>query len=207
MAKVKICGITNLNDAQAAIDAGADALGFNFYDGSSRYIAPAAAGGIVRELSGAILKVGVFVNASIDRVIDTASVASLEAVQLHGDETTAYVDVLRSRSSLKIIKAFRVSNGFIPEDTLGYNAGILLDGFTADARGGTGQAFDWEIATLVRSVVGRLWLAGGLSPENVRAAILEVSPYAVDACSSLESGPGIKDHERVRKFIIEAKAV
>ncbi len=208
MTKVKICGITNLGDAQFAIDAGADALGFNFYKGSPRYIAPAATSEITRRLPDEISKIGVFVNESIDEIVDIASATSLNAVQLHGDESTAYVVELRERFDLEIIKAFRVSGDFIPEVALDYKLeGILLDGFSANARGGTGEQFDWEIAKRVSMLVGKLWLAGGLSPDNVRTAVAEVAPFAVDACSSLESRPGVKDHEKLRNFIKEAKAV
>jgi phosphoribosylanthranilate isomerase len=206
MTRVKICGITSLGDAQVALDAGADALGFNFYERSPRYITPAAAREITQQLPDTIAKIGVFVNESIDEVVDIASASSLTAAQLHGDESTSYVERLRACCDLEIIKAFRVSRSFIPEMTLEYSVeGILLDGFAANARGGTGETFDWEIAKRVSMLVGRLWLAGGLSPENVRAAIVEVKPFAVVACSSLESSPAVKDHARLRNFIKEAK--
>jgi len=208
MAKVKICGITNLDDALAAIDAGADALGFNFFEQSPRHIAPDTAREIIRELPDGISKIGVFVNKGVDSVIDIASTVSLDAIQLHGDEPSDYVDDLIDRCSFEVIKAFRVADGFVAEETTGYKVeGILLDGFAVNARGGTGATFDWEVAKRVRALVSRLWLAGGLSPDNVRAAILDVKPYGVDACSSLESGPGVKDHEKLRNFITEAKAV
>lgn len=208
MTKVKICGITNRDDALEAIDAGADALGFNFYYRSPRYVAPSAAREIIEVLPEGIAKIGVFVNESIDEVIDISSIASLDAIQLHGDEPTAFVGELKERCGLDVIKAFRVTEGFVSDATIDYDVeGVLLDGFATNARGGTGATFDWVIAKRVRSLVQQLWLAGGLSPENVRAAILEVNPYAVDACSSLESRPGIKDHEKLRDFIKEAKAV
>src|SRR5688572_22070558 len=191
MVKVKICGITNRDDALAAIDAGADALGFNFYDQSPRYVAPVAAQEIIGQLPDGIAMVGVFVNKSVDEITDISSIASLTSIQLHGDESMEFVDELRELCSLEVIKAFRVGKGFVAEEAAGYDVkGVLLDGFAANTRGGTGETFDWEIAKRVRSLIGRLWLAGGLSPENVRSAILEVNPYAVDACSSLESRPG-----------------
>lgn len=201
---VKICGITNLEDALAAVEAGADALGFNFYRRSPRYIAPEEARRIVSELPEALMTVGVFVNedepAKVARVADDVG---LTAVQLHGDESPQYCRALRGRF---VIKAVRARGDFEPESVCSYEAdAILLDAFSEKERGGTGRVVDWGVARRVRELVPRLFLAGGLAPENVAAAIDAVGPYAVDACSLLESAPGRKDQLRVRAFVAAAR--
>ncbi len=206
MTKVKICGITNPDDARRAVDYGADLLGFNFYANSPRFISAEAASAIIRLLPGAIINVGVFVNEQIEAIVATVNVAGLGAVQLHGDETPDFVDELRERIDQDVIKAFRVSNSFDPEVAFGYSStDVLLDGFSLNAHGGTGRTFDWSVAKLLSPRIEKLYLAGGLSAENVRTAISEVHPYAVDACSSVESRPGIKDAEKLLRFIMEAK--
>lgn len=203
MAQVKICGITNLSDALVAVGAGAGALGFNFYPRSPRYIRPQDARRIIERLPSTLLTVGVFVNeAEPDTVALAAAEAGIRAVQLHGDESPAYCSAL---SSLYVIKALRVTEDFVPESVTEYETeAVLLDAFDPGERGGTGRTFDWEIARRVRELVPKLFLAGGLSVDNVREAIERVRPYAVDACSRLESAPGVKDAERVRSFISAA---
>lgn len=206
MVKVKICGITNLEDARLAARLGADALGFNFYEKSSRFVTPIAAAAMINELDEPIEKVGVFVNHSIDEILNIVRLASLDTVQLHGDESSRFVSDLRARCGCEIIKALRVSPDFDISDSLAYDAdGILLDSYSTGLRGGTGETFDWEVARSVWTIIPRLWLAGGLTPENVRLAVTEVRPYAVDACSSLESAPGVKNPETLERFISEAK--
>lgn len=206
MTKVKICGITNLEDALISVKFGADALGFNFFRKSPRYIAPKRAREIIDRLPQEILKVGVFVNESMEKIIETSGIAGLDAIQLHGEETPRFVSDLLKLTDRELIKAFRVFDGFRPEDTLDYDVdGVLLDGFSKSERGGTGEVFDWNIAQLVSTLTGQLYLAGGLSAENVRSAISKVRPYAVDACSSIESAPGKKNPENLRRFIAEAK--
>jgi phosphoribosylanthranilate isomerase len=203
---VKICGITNHDDALASVDAGADALGFNFFARSPRYISPAVAGEISSLLGGGVYKVGVFVNESIDTIVSIAATSGIDAVQLHGDEAPAFVDMLKLRTQCDVIKALRVSRDFeAPGVELFNSDGVLLDGFSVNAFGGTGETFDWEIARQVGTRVERLWLAGGLTAANVAVAVRVVGPYGVDACSSLESEPGIKDSAKVREFIKEAK--
>jgi phosphoribosylanthranilate isomerase len=204
MVFVKICGITNLEDALAALSAGADALGFNFYRRSSRCIAPAAARRIIEALPSEAFPVGVFVNESgpeeVERIADEAGI---RAVQLHGDETPAYCRALKDRF---VIKALRVSRDFEPESVLEYETNaILLDAFDRDARGGTGRVIDWQLARRTRELVPKLFLAGGLAIENVTEAIAAVRPYAVDACSGLECAPGRKDALRVQAFVKAAK--
>jgi phosphoribosylanthranilate isomerase len=204
MVFVKVCGITNLEDALAALSAGADALGFNFYRRSSRFIAPADARRIIEALPSAVLCVGVFVNESgPEEVLRIAEESGVGAVQLHGDETPAYCRALKDRF---VIKALRVSDDFAPESALAYPAdAILLDAFDRQARGGTGRVFDWRVARRTRELVPKLFLAGGLTVLNVTEAIAAVRPFAVDACSGLEHAPGLKDHSRVQAFIKAAK--
>ena len=201
---VKICGITNLSDALAAVEAGADALGFNFYRRSPRYVAPEEARRIVGELPEEVMKVGVFVNeVGPERVARVADEVGLTAVQLHGDESSEYCRALRGRF---VIKAVRARSDFEPGSVSAYEAdAILLDAFSADERGGTGRVVDWGLARRVRELVPRLFLAGGLAPENVSAAVEAVAPFAVDACSLLESAPGRKDPQRVRAFVAAAR--
>jgi phosphoribosylanthranilate isomerase len=200
MVHVKICGITNLDDALASVGAGAFALGFNFYRQSPRYIEPAAARAIIEELPVSLLSVGVFVNLrDSEEVRRLAGEAGVKAVQLHGDESPAYCQELKD---LFVIKALRVSTDFQPEDAARYETeSILLDGFSPIVFGGAGQSFDWSIAARTRSLVPKLFLAGGLNETNVASAIEAVQPYAVDACSGLESAPGRKDMAKVRAFI------
>ena len=204
MTVIKICGITNLNDAHAAVAAGADALGFNFYKLSPRYIAPESAREIINTLPTTILTVGVFVNeSSPDAVRNIADQAGVKAVQLHGDESPDYCRALNS-----VIKTFSVSNNFDLKQLESYEVdAIMLDTKHDRLRGGTGRVFDWTIAQQVSQLVPKLYLAGGLSPENVSEAIEMVQPYAVDACSSLEDKPGIKNHVRMRVFVDKARSV
>jgi phosphoribosylanthranilate isomerase len=185
---VKICGITRPEDAEAAIFAGADAVGFNFCEKSPRYLQPDRAAAI--ETLNA-LRVGVFVNASPAEVAAVARAARLDIVQLHGDEDP------QDFAPLRVWKAHRVSPGW----TLPFEPGteaIVLDGPAP----GTGTTFDWSVAAQVHV---RFLLAGGLDAENVAEAIRMAKPWGVDACSRLESAPGVKDHEKVARFIRAAR--
>ena len=203
MVRIKICGITTLEDAMASVEAGADALGFNFYPKSPRYIEPAEARRIIEQLPAAVLNVGVFVNEEVEEVQRIAAEVGLGAVQLHGDEPAPYCRKLRD---LFVIKALRVNAEFEPEQAVAYETdAILLDGFSPHAYGGSGRKVDWAIAIQTRPLVAKLFLAGGLNVENVAAAISAVQPYAVDACSGLESAPGLKDVSKVRAFIKAAR--
>jgi len=209
MTRVKICGITSLDDARAAIDAGADMLGFNFYRPSPRFIEPPEARKIIESLPATaddepITMVGVFVNetspGSLMRIVEESGVS---AVQLHGEESIEFCQRLKLVLNGKsLIKVLRVIGRFTPTETEAYDAdAIMLDSFHSEMRGGTGHVFDWSIARSVRELVPLLFLAGGLSPANVAQAIAQVNPYAVDACSSLESSPGQKDAARMRAFV------
>jgi phosphoribosylanthranilate isomerase len=202
MTRVKICGITNSEDALLSAKFGADALGFNFYAKSPRYIAPEKAREISERLPPEILKVGVFVNESPDKICEIAETAKLDAIQLHGEETPEFINELKAKTNLEIIKAFRASPEFKPEDVLQYEVdAILLDAYSPQEHGGTGEIFDWEIAKKVQEIFPKMYLAGGLSAENVAEAIKSVQPFAVDACSCLESEKGKKNSEKVKSFI------
>ena len=212
MTLVKICGITNLEDARAAIEAGADMLGFNFYRASPRFIEPSHAQEIIAELElelehspKALMMVGVFVNeGSPEALVRIAEESGVYAAQLHGDESAEYCQTVKQtwRDGLLIIKALRVDANFDPQHVGTYQAdAIMLDSFHSQLWGGTGHVFDWSMARRVREIFPRLFLAGGLSSENVAEAIAEVRPFAVDACSSLESSPGRKDPERMKAFV------
>ena len=205
MAFVKICGITNLEDALLSAAAGADALGFNFYRPSPRYIEPLAAREIIDRLPGNVLAVGVFVNEPTPETVERiASDAGVAAVQLHGDESADYCRALRDWYVIKVLK---VGTDFDPVRALDYEVqAIMLDTFDPQIHGGTGRVIDWSVARKTRALVPKFFLAGGLSPENVQEAITEVGPYGVDACSALEISPGKKLPERVAAFVKAAHA-
>jgi len=203
--KIKICGITSLADAQLSVELGADALGFNFYATSPRYLSPKSAREIIGRFDGNILKVGVFVNEDLDNVLEIIDMADLNAIQLHGEESPEYCSKLKRETGMTIIKAFRVSPDFVGEDVLSYEVdAILLDAFTKNAHGGTGHTFDWDIAKKVSSLFQKMYLAGGLSPKNIAHAINALSPFGIDACSGLEREPGIKDETKLRAFFLNA---
>lgn len=205
MTLVKICGITNLDDALAAVAAGAGALGFNFYKPSPRYITPPQAREIIEQLPDSLLTVGVFVNEELDAVRTIANEAGLRAVQLHGDESPAYC---RELADFYVIKTFAVSDTFDIQALDQYEVeAIMLDTKHDRLRGGTGRVFDWSVAQQVTPSIPKLFLAGGLSPENVENAIKTVRPFAVDACSALEDTPGKKNHERMRVFVNMVRGV
>lgn len=206
MTFIKICGITNLDDALAAVDAGADALGFNFYKPSPRYVTPETAAEIIGHLPSAVLTVGVFVNEpSPKSVEDLARRASVTAIQLHGDESPGYCSEIDNRY---VIKALAAGTDFDLKRALDYDVdAILLDTKHDTLRGGTGRVFDWSIALEVRRAVPKLYLAGGLGIENIEDAINSVDPFAVDACSALEKTPGKKSHERMRAFVNAIRSV
>ena len=200
--KIKICGITNLEDAVAAVEFGAEMLGFNFYPQSARFIAPVKAREIAEKMPKQVLKVGVFVNESLEKVNKTAETARLDIVQLHGDETPDFVKAIKS---IPVIKALGVNSEFKIERAVEFQTPILLDAYCQKTHGGTGKTFDWQTAVKVKELVPELYLAGGLSPENIGAAIETVRPFGVDACSLIESQPGKKDLNKMREFIENAK--
>lgn len=216
MIRVKICGITNEEDAQAALEAGADYLGFIQHPASPRYIPPERIAQItaaVRALEGGLRVrcVGVFVNETPERVREICNLGNLELAQLHGDEG---VDALIRLRELAF-KAIRPPNldaartlveTFSPWGPLKDGPQLLIDAFDPRAFGGTGVRADWGIAAQVAKRVPKLMLAGGLDPQNVAAAIRVVRPWGVDVSSGVERAPGLKDHDKVRAFVAAARA-
>lgn len=204
MIRVKICGITNAADALAAIDAGANLLGFNFYEKSQRYIAEIEAAKIRGQLQKKVETVGIFVNESPADVAALCKLLKLDAAQLHGDETPETVaEVSRN---VPVWKAFRVEPDFHLKTLDEYPEAFafLFDAAHTGQYGGTGRTTDWDVAR--RATAGhRIILAGGLKVENVAAAVRIVRPYAVDVASGVESRPGKKDHSRMREFIQEVR--
>jgi phosphoribosylanthranilate isomerase len=207
MVKVKMCGITNGDDAQMAVAAGADALGFVMYRKSSRWVEPSVARAIIADLPPFVLPVGVFVNedaAIVRRLMDECGFA---LAQLHGDESAAYCQQL----GRPVLKALRVKDrgSFLALAEFQGRAGVrgvLIDAFSEGAYGGTGHTVDWTLAAeAARSVP--ILLAGGLTPSNVAEAVRLVRPYGVDVSSGVEKSPGKKDPEKVRAFIKAARLV
>ncbi len=200
MAMVKICGLTNVEDALAAVDFGADILGFVFAP-SARQVTREMVAGIVERLPAGISTVGVFVDAPLEEVQETMRVCDLNLAQLHGSESPEFCRAVGPQ----VIKSFRVKDdsvlGMMPRYEV---AAYLLDGYDPVLKGGAGRTFDWEIAR--RAVAhGRVILSGGLTEENVGRAVAFVKPYAVDACSGVEGRPGVKDHAKMKSFIRAAK--
>ncbi len=203
MVKVKVCGITSPEDARVAAEAGADAIGLVFAE-SPRRVSVERAREIAAALPQDILKVGVFVNEEPDEVLRIAGEIGLDCAQLHGDETPEVVAAIRG-GGVGVMKALRVRDAEALAEIENYEADLfLLDAWSAEARGGTGERFDWELA---KSLKGRdnIVVSGGLDPGNVREAIEYFEPYGVDASSSLEERPGKKSGERVRRFVGAAK--
>jgi phosphoribosylanthranilate isomerase len=199
--RVKICGITRLEDALAAVRLGADALGFNFWPGSQRYLAPAAAREILRALPPFVTAVGVFVDPTREEAISAAAISGVQVLQLHGDEPPE----LCAHLPLPVLKGIRVS-GPAALALLGRYVGVA--GFLLDAAspgyGGSGRTFDWSLVAGAAERV-TVVLAGGLTPANVAEAVRAVRPYAVDVASGVESAPGVKDPELMSRFIRAAK--
>ena len=205
MTLVKICGITNLEDALAAVEAGADMLGFNFYPRSPRYIEPEAARLIIVQLPKAVVSVGVFVNQPLAEAERIAGETGIQILQLHGDESPEYCAALKANG--QVMKVFNSGENFNARFIGDYQVDlVMLDAAAGGVRGGTGQLSDWLQASEVRELFPQMFLAGGLSPENVSVAIEAVNPFGVDACSSLERTPGKKDHARVDAFVAAVRA-
>ncbi|MEJ2684813.1 MAG: phosphoribosylanthranilate isomerase [Candidatus Sulfobium sp.] len=202
MVKVKICGITNLEDAEAAVDFGADALGFVFFEDSPRFVPPETAAAIIRSLPSFVASVGVFVNERRENIESVLSSTGIDVIQLHGEETPEMCMFSR-----RVVKAIRVKSleSLAPlEEFRNLVSAFLLDTYAPDALGGTGRIFNWDVA-LEAKQFGRVILAGGLTPDNVAAAVGRVGPYAVDVSSGVELRKGKKDHEKMKRFIGRAK--
>jgi phosphoribosylanthranilate isomerase len=201
MTKVKICGITTVEDALMAVHAGADALGFVFFEKSPRHVTPDRAVGIIAAIPPFVQVVGLFVNAPLDLVNATADRCGLDIIQLHGEESPSYCESVNRR----VMKAFRVRGMESLAAMADYRvAGYLLDAYSPHSYGGTGERFDWDCAVAAKGR-GPIILAGGLDADNVAAAVSRVKPFAVDVSSGVESSPGHKDPEKVRKFVKNAK--
>jgi len=206
MTLVKICGITNLEDALGAVEADADLLGFNFYRRSPRYIEPGAARLIIDQLPESVVSVGVFVNEALEEIQRVALASGVSVLQLHGDESAEYCRTLRANGRT-LIKVFSTRTDFSPEVINEFDVPlIMLDAATSGARGGTGMVSDWAMARRTREVFPTMILAGGLSADNVAAAIEQVKPFGVDACSALEQAPGRKDQIKVQEFVAAVRA-
>jgi phosphoribosylanthranilate isomerase len=203
--KVKVCGITSYEDAALVLDQGADAIGFNFFPRSSRYIDPASVRAIVRRLPPFITSVGLFVNLiEQNRLVQEATAAGVQVLQLHGDESPEYC---RKLADWPLIKALRIGHNPIEENLEDYPVqAFLLDAKDDVLFGGTGKSFNWELAADIKRI-RPLILAGGLRPDNVGEAIRIVKPYAVDVCSGVELRPGKKDKEKLIAFMNEVRNV
>lgn len=203
---VKICGITNLDDGEAAVRLGAWAVGLIHYEPSPRFCPPEAAAEIGAALRRRCEVVGVFVNASLDELVEAAASAGLTALQLHGDEGPALCAEAARRTGCKAIKAARVRSAGDLRALDAYRTDFhLLDAFDPELPGGTGETFDWSLAAAHRSRVP-LILSGGLDPGNVAEAVAAVRPFAVDVASGVEAEPGRKDPERLRAFFEAVRA-
>ncbi len=207
MIRVKVCGITNLEDALVAALAGADALGFNFWPRSPRYIAPRAAADIITQLPPLVTSVAVVVDEPPAQVARLARKSGVRAVQLHGEESPQDVAALAA-DGFAVLKAVRVGRDFRPQQLRSYVGvdAFLLDTEVKGRRGGTGESFDWKKAQAANRY-GRVLLAGGLTVENVGEAVAQARPYGVDVCSGVERRPGNKDHDLLREFIRQAKGI
>jgi phosphoribosylanthranilate isomerase len=199
MTRVKICGITEFEDARDAVLLGAAAIGFNFYEKSPRYIEPSRAARIIEHLPPFVTIVGVFVNhPDPQNLEDFALSLGLHAVQLHGNETRDYCSMIQR---VKVIKAFRVDADFRVDVLRNHGSGtFLLDGSAPNQFGGTGQVFNWH-QVYGANAFGSIIIAGGLTPENVGTLVEELHPFAVDVASGVESRAGKKDYEKMRRFI------
>lgn len=201
--KTKICGITNIEDAQASIKSGCDALGFVFYKKSPRYISPGKAKDIIAQLPKSIIKVGVFVNSNEQTIKHIAKTCGLDILQFHGDESPGFCSRFKD---YKVIKAFRVGDGFGLENILKYSPfAFLFDTYSESEMGGTGKRFNWKMIRHVGGIKRPIFLSGGLTEKNVREAIDSVKPDWVDVSSSVEAAPGKKNHKKVEDFIRAAK--
>jgi phosphoribosylanthranilate isomerase len=199
--RVKICGITRLEDATLAVELGAAALGFNFYPPSPRYIEPPAAGAIIKKLPPLVMPVGVFANETDGaHIAAIARQARVTTVQLHGPAAPLPGPGAEGLDGFSVLHAIAVWKGFKPE-MLQFmkTTAFLLDAYDPALHGGTGKTFDWSVARQAKKF-GTIILAGGLTPENVGEAIREVKPYAVDVASGVESAPGIKEPAKLRAF-------
>jgi phosphoribosylanthranilate isomerase len=198
--EVKICGVTNVKDAKVCAQLGASMIGLNFYPQSPRYIAPEIGRRIIEAISPSVCAVGVFVDADADEIRSIADAVGVRCVQLHGRTSPRTCSELARK--FRVIRAFSTCPEFRPEEiSLFGDCDALIDAPHPNLRGGTGQTCDWLTARKTRSLARFLLLSGGLTEQNVGQAIATVAPHAVDACSGVESAPGVKNHRAVENFI------
>lgn len=199
MVRIKVCGITNLEDAKASAGAGCDALGFVFYKRSPRYIVPERAKDIIKRLSPRIIKIGVFVNAREKTIKRIAKLCDLHILQFHGTESLRFCSKFKD---YKIIKAFRIKDKINTREIIKYKTfAYLFDTFIESKTGGTGKNFNWKLVRHIDGLTRPVFLSGGLTKNNVKKAIEVVQPDWVDVSSSVEIKPGQKDPKKVKKFI------
>ena len=202
--RVKICGITNLADAAAAVEAGADALGFVFHPASPRYVSVAAAQAISRQLPGYVIPVGVFVDPEPELVIAAFGECGLGLLQFHGGEASGFC----RQFGVMAMKAFRIRDAGSLQQITAYDTdAFLLDSYVAGKPGGTGETFNWSLALEAKKFGKPIFLAGGLTADNVAEAVRAVQPFAVDVSSGVESAPGKKDCGKMRDFIAAVRGV
>ena len=198
--QIKICGVTNANDARACVELGADMIGFNFYPASPRYIEPAMVRGIVDALPARTCAVGVFVDANPAEIRKLAKTAGVRCVQLHGQMMPELCSELARE--FRVIRALSTDTRFDPEHTAAFpECDVLIDAYHPELRGGTGRTCDWSAAQAAMPYTRFLILSGGLDAQNVGRAIAAVMPHAVDVCSGIESAPGVKNHDAMKDFI------
>jgi phosphoribosylanthranilate isomerase len=199
MIRIKICGITNLKDARAAVVAGADWLGFIFYKKSPRFVSPAVVQSIVSRLPESIKKVGVFVDESAARVRMIADACGLDVLQFHGQEASTY---LKRFKGYRVMKAVRVKNAASLKRAKASTADhLLFDAFDPKAMGGTGKVFDWDLLSEINKIKKPVFISGGLSADNVTALLERIRPFGVDVSSGVEKSPGKKDVRKMKRFI------
>ena len=198
MTRIKVCGITNPEDALCAVRLGATALGFVFYEKSPRFITPREAGEVIRRIPPFVTKVGVFVNAGADYLREAKEIAGFDLYQFHGDEAPEFCATFGE----DYIKAIRVKNATSLDAVELYDTdAFLFDAYSPDAYGGTGENFSWNVLARRKLEDKFVILSGGLNPDNVGDAIRAVGPYAVDVSSGVESSPGTKDHLKLKRFM------
>jgi phosphoribosylanthranilate isomerase len=214
MFRIKICGVTTVPDALGAAEAGADAIGLNFYPPSPRRVDMRTAEEMAEAVPAGVAKVGVFVNETAEKLIRTHDRLGLDLIQLHGDEPPELLESLGDRA---VVWAFRCGDGWLDElrhwlktwrELDRWPEAVLMDAFQPGSYGGAGKVFDWELVDKARRELGdiKIALAGGLTPANVGDAIAAARPYAVDTASGVEASPGKKDLRLVREFVAAARA-
>lgn len=200
--KVKICGITNIDDARAAADAGADAIGLMFFEKSPRFVSIETAAEISQSISPWVMRVGVFVDPDPQLVFAAINNCGLNMLQFHGEETPDFCSQFGTLS----MKAFRIRDEESLQQLPAYKTdAYLLDSYVAGKQGGTGEKFNWNLAIDAKRFGKPIFLAGGLTPANIAEAVRQVTPFGVDVSSGVESSPGKKDHDKVRAFITNAR--